>query len=186
MPQTAAQLLHALDAERAHYASLYDLTPMGYLTLGVDGVIRQANRACGTLFGEAPGGLVRRSIYDFVVRKDHATWMELCTRLLETDEPQTRELQLSATGGTAFWAQVTVTATHDADGQAALLVTLADVTVRKQDEAVMAARLRLMAMAPSATVAELLRATLDEAELLTGSTIGFYHFLEADQKTLWL
>ena len=185
-PQTAAQLLQALEAERAHYASLYDLTPMGYLTLGVDGVIRQANRACGTLFGEAPGGLVRRSIYDFVVRKDHATWMELCTRLLETDEPQTRELQLSATGGTAFWAQVTVTATHDADGQAALLVTLADVTVRKRDDAVMEARLRLMALAPSATVTELLRATLDEAELLTGSTIGFYHFLESDQKTLWL
>lgn len=186
MPQTAAQLLHALEAERAHYASLYDLTPMGYLTLGVDGLIRQANRACGTLFGEAPGVLVHRSIYDFLARRDHATWKELCARLLETDEPQSRELQLSATNGTALWAQVTVTATHDADGQTTLLVTLADVTERKRDEAVMEARLRLMALAPSATVTELLRATLDEAELLTGSTIGFCHFLEADQKTLCL
>ena len=33
---------------------------------------------------------------------------------------------------------------------------------------------------------ELLTATLDEIEALTGSTIGFYHFLKSDQKTLTL
>jgi GAF domain-containing protein len=33
---------------------------------------------------------------------------------------------------------------------------------------------------------ELLEATLNEAEALTGSLISFYHFLEADQKTLSL
>ena len=50
----------------------------------------------------------------------------------------------------------------------------------------MQVRLRLMQFAVSHTVDELLQATLDEIETLTGSTIGFFHFLEADQKTLWL
>jgi PAS domain S-box-containing protein len=40
--------------------------------------------------------------------------------------------------------------------------------------------------ASSHTLDELLQATLDEAEALTGSAIGFYHFVEADQRTLCL
>lgn len=47
-------------------------------------------------------------------------------------------------------------------------------------------RLRLSQFVFSHSMEELLQAALDEVESLTGSTIGFYHFLEADQKTLSL
>ena len=43
-----------------------------------------------------------------------------------------------------------------------------------------------MQFATSHTLDELLQTTLDEIEVLTGSTIGFFHFLEPDQKTLSL
>jgi light-regulated signal transduction histidine kinase (bacteriophytochrome) len=43
-----------------------------------------------------------------------------------------------------------------------------------------------MESAAKLSLKELLVATLDEACALTGSSIGFYHFLEADQKTLSL
>jgi PAS domain S-box-containing protein len=61
-----------------------------------------------------------------------------------------------------------------------------DITKRKCDEAVMACRMRLLQFAISHPLAELLQATLDEAELLTGSHVAFYHFLQADQVTLSL
>ena len=48
------------------------------------------------------------------------------------------------------------------------------------------ARLRLLEHAPTATLKELLTATLDLAEELTGSEIGFFHFVEGGQGTLWL
>jgi signal transduction histidine kinase len=48
------------------------------------------------------------------------------------------------------------------------------------------ARLRLLELAPTATLKELLTATLDLAEELTGSQIGFFHFVEDDQSTLTL
>ncbi|RJR41591.1 MAG: PAS domain S-box protein [Desulfobacteraceae bacterium] len=51
---------------------------------------------------------------------------------------------------------------------------------------IMQARLRLLELAGSCSMDELLKAALDEMEALTGSTIGFYHFLEADQRTLSL
>jgi PAS domain S-box-containing protein len=61
-----------------------------------------------------------------------------------------------------------------------------EITVRERAESVIMARLRLHQFAATHTLDELLEATLNEAEVLTGSLIGFYHFLEADQKTLSL
>ena len=64
-----------------------------------------------------------------------------------------------------------------------LLNHLAD---REQAEAIMQVRLRLIQISHTHTVDELLQETLDGLETLTGSTIGFFHFLEADQNTIWL
>ena len=61
-----------------------------------------------------------------------------------------------------------------------------EILERQRNEAIMAARLRLISFAQTHTLADLLRATLDEGEALTGSCIGFYHFLDADQTTLSL
>jgi len=63
---------------------------------------------------------------------------------------------------------------------------LKHVSEQERVESVMQVRLRLMEVAVAHTVDELLQATLDEIETLTGSTIGFFHFLETNQKTLWL
>jgi two-component system cell cycle sensor histidine kinase/response regulator CckA len=53
-------------------------------------------------------------------------------------------------------------------------------------EHLLCARFRLVQFALSHSLGELLKASLDEVEALTGSTIGFYHFLEEDQRTLSL
>ena len=55
-----------------------------------------------------------------------------------------------------------------------------------QSESVIQSRLRLMQFANAHPLDELLQFALDEIETLTGSTIGFFHFLEADQTTIWL
>lgn len=56
---------------------------------------------------------------------------------------------------------------------------------RRQGQ-IMPALLRLFEFAATHTTHELLQKFLDEAEILTGSKIGFYHFVEEDQKTLSL
>ena len=61
-----------------------------------------------------------------------------------------------------------------------------DITERRQAEDILQARLRLSEAALTHSLDELLTRTLDEAEALTGSTIGFFHFLAEDQQTLLL
>ena len=56
----------------------------------------------------------------------------------------------------------------------------------KQSESILQSRLRMMQYANTHSMEDLLQYALDESQALTGSRIGFFHFLEADQKTLWL
>jgi GAF domain-containing protein len=51
---------------------------------------------------------------------------------------------------------------------------------------VLGARSRLLEYAPDHTLDELLEKTLDEAEALSDSVIGFYHFVDPDQVNLTL
>lgn len=63
-----------------------------------------------------------------------------------------------------------------------------EITARKRAESVAQARFRILESAYRADLFldDALRMVLDEIEAQTRSTIGFYHFLEADQETLSL
>ncbi len=65
-------------------------------------------------------------------------------------------------------------------GAAILFSIIHDITERKRLETITAFRSRLFKMAKSHSVAELIRATLDEAEQLTESSIGFCHLFMDD------
>jgi PAS domain-containing protein len=51
-----------LDASHARYFDLYDLAPVGYLTLSNKKMIREVNLAAATMFGVARSLLVREPI----------------------------------------------------------------------------------------------------------------------------
>ena len=61
-----------------------------------------------------------------------------------------------------------------------------DVTARKRVEGILQMRLRLLEFAATHSLDELMQKALDEIGEVTNSPIGFYHFVEADQKTLSL
>ena len=61
-----------------------------------------------------------------------------------------------------------------------------DMTERKQAERVLKARLRISDYALDHSLDELLTKVLDEGEALTGSEIGFFHFVDVDQLNLSL
>jgi PAS domain S-box-containing protein len=85
------------------------------------------------------------------------------------------------------WIRVIKVPYRDPHGNVTgLLGMFEDITERRLSEEIRSSRLRLTDLARDHSTEELLQATLDEVGNLTGSPIGFYHFLEADQKTLSL
>ena len=56
-----------LDAARARYFDLYDLAPVGYITVSKKGLILEANLTASRLLGVQRGALVKRRLASFVI-----------------------------------------------------------------------------------------------------------------------
>ena len=114
-------------------------------------------------------------------------YMARLRKVLETGTPQAIEFTWVNARGVTLFLEYVIVPEYDQNGKIVSVLAVGhDLTERKRVENIMQARLRLLEFASSHSMDELLTATLDEIEALTGSTIGFYHFLEADQKTLSL
>lgn len=107
-------------------------------------------------------------------------------RAVEHGEAYDLELQFISATGRIKWVRISGQADL-IEGQVTRVIgNIMDITERKRAEQTLQARLRLTQFSVDHSLHELLVATLDEAGQLTGSPIGFYHFLDADQQTLTL
>jgi len=89
--------------------------------------------------------------------------------------------------GSTVHTSLYVTCHRSPDGTVRyVLASLVDITERKKAEEIIQLRLILFEFAVTHSLDELLQKALDEIERITGSSIGFYHFVEPDQKTLSL
>jgi PAS domain S-box-containing protein len=123
-----------LDASQARYCELYDLAPVGYVTVSEQGLILDANLAAAALLGVARGALVGRRLSLFILPDDQGIYYDHRQQLLETGVRRTSELRMLGSGGTVFWVHLAMTATPDAEGVPVCYVTLSDITERKQTE----------------------------------------------------
>jgi PAS domain S-box-containing protein len=141
---------YELECSRARYFDLYDLAPVGYLTLNETGLIREANLAAATMFGMVRGALVKQPISRIILNEDQDIYYLLRKQLITTGEPQACDLRLVTMDGTAFWAHLTLSTEQDpstssgqvlstnarqSDGGATVLrVVLSDISERKRAE----------------------------------------------------
>lgn len=85
------------------------------------------------------------------------------------------------------WKEIFVSSYKHAGGSAAgFIYAVRDITQRKRTDQLARARIRLSEYALTHSLDELMQATIDEAEYLTSSEIGFFHIVEPDQVTLRL
>jgi PAS domain S-box-containing protein len=87
--------------------------------------------------------------------------------------------------GTEFWTAISLSAIT-VSGRPLVLASLRNITEQVRHLAIHEARLHLMEFATAHSMDELIEETLNQAERLTGSVIGFYHFVEADQNSVKL
>jgi PAS domain S-box-containing protein len=120
-----------LGASQALYFDLYDLAPVGYVTVAENGLILEANLTLATLLGVARGELVSRLFSRFIPKEETDRHYLLSKALFATGEPQACELKMVKDDGTPFWAQLTATAAQGAEGKPVSRIALSDITERK-------------------------------------------------------
>lgn len=121
-----------LELSHERYFDLYDLAPIGYLTLSPKGIIQEANLTASTLFNVPREALVQHPITDFILPADQDIYYLHTRKLYEQHLSQTYELHLQRADHPPFWGNITATQSRDQD-QYRLVIS--DITPRKQAEA---------------------------------------------------
>ena len=123
-----------LETSRARYFDLYDLAPVGYVTLGENGLILEANLTAASLLGVARSALVKHPFSHFILPEDQDIYYLHRNQLFETDAPQVCELRMLRAGAAPFWARLEATTTRDTNGATLCRVVVCDFSEHKRAE----------------------------------------------------
>jgi PAS domain S-box-containing protein len=140
---------HELGVSCEKYSDLYDLAPVGYLTLNEPGRILEANLTAARLLGVARTDLVRQPLTRFILREDLDIFYQHRQRLFETRAPQSCELRLTRPGGAPFWVRgEAILAQDHKTGAPVCRMTLSDITGRKQADETLTRQLEILNATP--------------------------------------
>ena len=162
------------------YTDLYEFAPVGYLTLNREGEILQVNLTGARLLGLERSHLVGKRLSIMVEADSRSVFNAFLAKVFENRVRATCEVVVRPELASPFAVEFAATS---AAGSKECRVVATDITARKRSEALMGVRLRLQEFASSHSPKELLQKTLDELEVVTGSRVGFFHYVEADQQT---
>jgi PAS domain S-box-containing protein len=94
----------ALEVARDRYQDLYDFAPVGYLTVGMGGLIEEANLTCASMLGEVRSNVVGRSFAAFVAPEDSDRWELAFRSIMEKGGKQICDVKLRRKDGSPFGA----------------------------------------------------------------------------------
>ena len=95
-----------LESSRARYFDLFDLAPVGYLTLSELGLILEANFVASKLLGLPRGALVGKWFSAFIAPPDQDAYYLFSKTVLERNILHNCTLRMLAHGGVTFWAHL--------------------------------------------------------------------------------
>ena len=120
--------------ERTRYFDLYDLAPVGYITLNERGLILEANLTAATMLVVARRSLLNRPITLFIPKEDQDIFYRHRKQLIETGGRQSYELRMVKKDSTVFWAHLNATAGQDTKGEPVYRIAISDINTIKQTE----------------------------------------------------
>ena len=174
----------ALDIVRTRYFDLYDLAPIGYLTLDSHGLIQQANLTVANLLGVERSSLIKQPLSKMILKADQDIYYLSHKKLLDSADPQSFDLRIVKNDQSAFWANLVITLANsyhsDNDDTLEVRVVLSDITVRKQAEQASHAA-ELIAEKANLAKSEFLSSMSHELRTPLNSILGFAQLIESGE-----
>jgi PAS domain S-box-containing protein len=123
-----------LDSARKRYFDLFDMAPVGYLSLNDQGLILEANFTAAGLLGVERTAMVNQPLTCFIHPDDQDIYYHHRKELFETGRPQTCDIRMVRADGESFWVILNAVAGQDPDGVMICRVILSENSERKQME----------------------------------------------------
>lgn len=175
-----------LRASEQRFSAIFRGSPIGIsLTRLQDGRFLDVNDAFLSLLGYSRDEILGSNPLTLHLWCDEEARKEMIRGLQERGSVKGLETRFLTKHGARREVMV-VSEVIDVANDRYILGLTQDITVRKRAENILRARLQLMNLAVGHSIEDLLQQTIEVVEGLTDSPIGFYHFVEPDQKTLSL
>ena len=117
-----------LEESRARYFDLYDLAPVGYLTIGESGLIKEANLAAATMLGVARSMLICKPLNRIIFPDDRDTYYLRQQHSRSSNAPDFIEIRLLHADGSPLWAQLQLAEVQQGESW----ITFTDITERRK------------------------------------------------------
>jgi len=128
-----------IDAWRRRYTDLCDTAPIGYFTLGRDGLILEANPAGAGLLGLERGRLAGRRLAEFIAPDSRGRFVALLDAVFDGADRQVEDIWIQPSGRDPIPVR---TEGIVAEPRRTCRIALVDLTDRQRAEAEMARRIR--------------------------------------------
>ncbi|OQW69757.1 MAG: GGDEF domain-containing protein [Proteobacteria bacterium ST_bin11] len=132
--ETLHQTQDELAASQARYFDLYDLAPVGYLTVNQQDRILEANLTASQLLGVPHQALLSQSLSHFIAFKDQDNYYLSRKALSESGEAQSCELNFKKPNGTHFCVRLEMNRTLAVDGEQTFRIVISDVSREKASD----------------------------------------------------
>lgn len=116
------------DSARDRFIDLYDLAPVGLLTVDEDGRVLECNLTLARMLGVEKGALRGARLVEFVHPDDRGRWNAHHERVLSRDTASADELRFRRADGKPFWARVECRLGHETDGRVVHRSAITDVS----------------------------------------------------------
>ena len=121
-----------LELGKARYFELYDMAPVGYLTLSEHGLILEANLTAETLLGQTRSALKMQPISNFIFKEDQDTYYKNRIKLCEgQQQAQACYLRLVKNDNSKVWVHLSANLMRH-DGATVHRVVLSDISLQKK------------------------------------------------------
>ena len=131
-----------LEASRLRYVDLYDLAPVGYVTVSEKGLILEANLTASTMLGVPRGKMMKRIFSRYILREDEGIYYLNLKQLFSTGKPKVYELRMEREDGSIFWVRLATIAAMDTNGTMACRIIISNISDNKLQEDALKERIK--------------------------------------------
>ncbi|MBK8782670.1 MAG: PAS domain S-box protein [Anaerolineales bacterium] len=176
------------ESEHRFRTTLEEVQTIAVQGYGMDGTTQYWNTASEKLYGYSAEEAIGKSLLELIIPPEMRgdVWQAI-QQMAQTGQPiPAAELSLMRKDGSRVTVYSSHAITSIPGGAPELFCLDVDLTEQKRIASLLDARVRISEYADAHTLDDLLQKALDEAETITGSQIGFAHFIKEDQKTVQL
>ena len=123
-----------IEKARARYFDLYDMAPVGYLTIDEQNMVVEANLTFARLTGVTKEELLTRSFASFLAAEDADACHLFFRELFRTRAARSCELRLRRADGRPFWVRVDTVFAANAGSQPVCRATVIDISKQRELE----------------------------------------------------